>query len=1734
MQGRSTTDSPEFVTFRESDFSGGLDQQSPENRIPDSHVADAINADPIPTGQLRKRAGYQGYAGELPLRVESLTYNTDSSNNILLTFDSSVILPPGQQSPLIILGRTSPSGNTGNVGDFPSDVDTTKYYSSYRPNLTRAFPVGTTTLNISADEHGFTTPDLFVNLAVAPSSSSLDNSQIIPHLVEINKTTLNIAITLINSTGSAASIYIFISDKSSVPGETYVSELSVGTGTVTKSFPAGTHNLSNFHISARCFEDTGTLLREFIPNSVILNPSTGNVDVQLVNSTGGPINVVFILATPPIENETTTTVNAGATKVVTFDASSPGTSTPLVTLYMESGGTYEQVIPHLIDYDSTTQLISVTIINNQAVAASFHVYWEFVQPATNTLSISGSVIGVGFTDEEPQLTVYGFIQSEVYGPGKAARDGWVHEIDSYKAPGESRLIAGLGGTFYAARQATEGINFQTYLMPTYYPALNGRINATSVVGPAFWNTGATVSRDRGYITADNAAEGLLEISEIAYNVGTGWVDYTLSGTNITAHGTLSTIISSTSGLEDWFAASQCGHAIHEGTFKIRAVNLVSSSQLIISVENTSTNPSLTYSNETDVGGLGGIFTDQLVLSGTSYFLSGDVVTSEEFTDSDILTVTSSLGDVVVINGLTAQFTLPVGLKVAGSRTSSVIPLRTLSGDTADGFLVRGDMLSYTGISRQLRLQGINVWPDETSQVISGDGETATVTLGSEDNTSLFIGKKLLLMGSVYYNGVVTITGLVGTTQFQFASTQTATETVTIVGRTIEVDEELAWSDSINSSNSLAVVSRWIPFELPLDSFNQTPKTKSRHFSADPSSQMKITRSTMVQNNLYLNDYSNSAMKIDGTSIMRSGLPRWQSQLFAATNESASGKIVIGNPTVTASSISANQFVVAAGDEVKFLVGDIVRHSTDGAEYTVTANSVSTKITVDRGISGAAGTLTRTSTFKYYFRLNAIDSNSNIIASAVTGSGDFAVRLAADAAITVKVVGMPSLDLYDYDTLEVQIFRTKSDGEIFYLLTTLAQSFNHTDGYLMYTDTASDADLFDLDNVNVALVGTNRLGTGWEQPLRAKYCTSAGNRQILANIQDFPTLDFSFVKNSNILTQSTFTAAANRKYIFRRDDTDTATTTDMVNRFVTEFVPSSSAVSITPATDIANNANTSFTITSAAHGLLVGDWVYLYQSAVTTGKSLQYAGWFQIAAVPTANTFTINHTQPTGYAPSVADVDRYITATAQEDIPVLIGTDGNRGTLSGNRGTTLPYEFLAAARMADAVNATQRKTDTSITSMMSFRPWVTAGAGNDFELGQIVFRQPITATEIMSVVLPALTGDFDVYVNNIKRVASTSSSAVTKLFPSRILMSYVNFPEIFDRPTTSDEFSSDSVIDINSSDGQEVTGVIPFFGEAAFGAAQNSSILLVFKTNSLYLVDLNAKALANGTPIIQKIDSFGKGCTAPLSIAATRNGIMFANEAGLYRMNRTMDLEYTGIKYERKWQGAINTNEMEIMTGTHDSYTHSYKLSYPLSTETENSHVAVYGHLKELVYDAASYGTNKSGSWTTYDNHPATGWANLGNDSFMATTNGRVMIVRRTGQDEDFRDDASPVNMSVTTRAMDMGDSGRRKLFSRIVTHYRNPAGTASGTTLGVSMNTKGVFQPTDTFTLRHPENRDNLSDTGSQTIFPVISVAQEKTGVYIQCQYLNSTIDEPVEITGIDFRVAPMTIYGISEAAQLK
>jgi hypothetical protein len=622
----------------------------------------------------------------------------------------------------------------------------------------------------------------------------------------------------------------------------------------------------------------------------------------------------------------------------------------------------------------------------------------------------------------------------------------------------------------------------------------------------------------------------------------------------------------------------------------------------------------------------------------------------------------------VLSGITAATTLSTNLTVYGSRSGSVIPV-----DSTDDFVL-GDMCTLGSLTRQLRVVNINTASDITISSITGDGTTATVTTSTAHG--LTTGQKVVLLrsGEAAYNGEQTITAITSTTTFTFASTETDTASAGVVlGKTIEVDETTTLTDGITAT-SLAVVGRWIPAEAPTTSDGLPSTTYIKHLDADEYEAQETVRSTMVSDNMYFTNYQDEVMKFDGTNLYQAGLFRWQPQLFAQL-DTTTASIPLDATVGNVSAVAANKFTVGAGEAAQFTAGDTIIHDNDSAIYIVQSiDATNNLVYVTTSISGAAsGDIKQAVRFKYYFRLNAIDANKNIVASAVSGSEDFVFDLTAAGQIKLRMIGLPVWGNYDYDKLELEVYRTKAGTAApFYRVAVKDMSFSVGDGYIDFTDSVNDDTLGakDLDAINTNLKGAE-LGTAWTQPLRAKYVTSADNRLILANVKDYPELDIVIRADEGV---GSVTAAnmAGKIMTFRKDATDTSTTTNMTDVARYEFV-NSGAVSITPNTDIANDSTT-FTVTSTSHGLSAGDWVYMYHNAAGTVNSLTYAGWWQINSV-NANDFTVKANMNT--AAGANDVDRYVAATTTTDIPVWIGTDGNMNQTDANDIN----EFTAMIRMA---------------------------------------------------------------------------------------------------------------------------------------------------------------------------------------------------------------------------------------------------------------------------------------------------------------------------------------------------------------------------------------------------------------------------------------------------------------------
>ena len=1713
----------QYTTLPESSFSRGIDARSAENQIAAGFVRDLINAD-IVEGRVRKRTGYATYAGNIPLRV--LKYKqTTGTNQLCFTLDGSVDLSSVASCPILVYGRSSNITS----GPFTNSGDAAHYYTEWTTTLRKPFLASTAgTITAPADEHDITTTNMFVGQAESTSTTNLSSRDLLgsnnsTQEVTIDKSSLNIVAGYTNNDG-AVNTFLYYGDKSPIVGETYVATWSAATGSTTNSISSTTHQLNNYNIIYQLWKDDTTVWTKVKPNEFTVNSTTGEVSIAVVNDTGSAVTYKVILSTVPVGNNNDYNITTGSNTI-----SVDGITSPFLfyTLYLVDGVTLTEVVPDTYIYDDAAKTWTVSFTNGTSTALTARVYYDYGSVRVNELCVTSSTsIAATLTDTAPQLTLYGLSHAAVYGENKAVnRRGWVTHLDSYRSPNTTHMVAGLGGNLFAALPADEVSATFAPTMGTYYPKLNGRLSTATSIGPVFWDIGGAPTLTRGSIAHSGGGTNWATVTSVTYLSGTT-TRYTLSTPSKVVTGTpVST--------SDYLTVKGMSHSKHNGTFKVVNVDYSVADTVVIDA----TNSTITNSDYNDghTAGLAGIFTDTVVTAASSPFLAGDTLLSSFWGGETELVVVGVSGSSTTVSQVYSYLQLGSGLVVTGRRTSATIPLRNILNVAVTTNLVAGDTLTYSDFLRPL-------------QVISVNPTANTVT----------------------------------------------------------VDEAFTWEDNLSSPPSFTVAKRWVPAESPTPDSGDAllPTTVVRHLSSNAYDDQPFLRSAMVQNNMYFTNGDDEVYKYDGSSFYRAGVIPWQPGLFLTTQSGVANGIRLAGisaPAAGGSAVTGATLVISKADATQCPVGTVIKYSdttnTTGVILTVASNTEKSasdhSLTFEEPLAivsgGSSGVISLVYQARYSFRLNIKDRNGVTVASAVTGAEDFVALLAPTTTtqyfVNLKLVGLPAWDQYDYSNknIELKIYRTKwttkalGEVPVFYEVSTQQMPYTGMDGYLSFTDKLSNDTLVDGDSV-VGVLSPSTVPAAWDEPARAKYITSAGNRLVLGNVRDWPTLAISYLISGAV----PYTSYNGQKFLFRRDSTDTATVTNMVDRATYELISTIGA----PTSWTTPVAGTSFSFTcTPSRALVAGDWAYLYYGTSAI-NALDYSGWWQIETpvvhattttgtgtttatvnvvsttgfpaagvvkingvnynytgvtgtsftgvsptlsysagqAVTSTTATVNTTLAGSVAPTV--VPYVLFSTTAYDIPVNIDGDYNMGMVNGDTVSFLTPAGRILRRVGMAINATMRMANKALNGQSSFIPWLTARSESD-TLGQLIVKQPRAEVATPSVLITGGGTTYKTYING-SQSNGVSVKALTTRYPSRILVSYNNYPEIFDNPWSVDDSQSDSAIDINSSDGQEITGVIPFFGESAFGAALQSGVLVVFKQNSIYLVDLSEKAL--GKNAVQRIETQGLGCTAPYSIAPTKDGIAFANDSGIYRLRRDQRIEYVGRYMERNWKEKVDLSYLDLVQGHHYGVGRQYKLSVPLSANStasyaENSEVYVYNHTNETADEA--------GGWGRYTNHPVTGWANLFQDAFYSTTAGSIKKVRALGESSDFRDDATAIESTLETRAVSFDQPGIRKVVSHVVVNYRT-GGVSEKTTVSAAPDLFEQFDLTTSFKISSQPSPNGLSTISGQDIVTIRHSLTRRKCVYMTVKISNTGIDESLEIAGMSFVVAGLTSKGITQAATTK
>ena len=116
--------------------------------------------------------------------------------------------------------------------------------------------------------------------------------------------------------------------------------------------------------------------------------------------------------------------------------------------------------------------------------------------------------------------------------------------------------------------------------------------------------------------------------------------------------------------------------------------------------------------------------------------------------------------------------------------------------------------------------------------------------------------------------------------------------------------------------------------------------------------------------------------------------------------------------------------------------------------------------------------------------------------------------------------------------------------------------------------------------------------------------------------------------------------------------------------------------------------------------------------------------------------------------------------------------------------------------------------------------------------------------------------------------------------------------------------------------------------------------------------------------------------------------------------------------------------------------------------------------------------------------------------------------------------------------MDFGDGGIRKIVHYLIVKFR-VLGDTNGTTLLTAVDLTDNFVAADSFRIDSPlDNTTGLSDPNAVKVKTIRFSIDDRKLVFLQVQFTNNSLDEPLEITEISVRVAGMTDKGITSAAR--
>jgi hypothetical protein len=1646
------------------------------------------------------------------------------------------------------------------------------YWTTFTNESRKVIPAGTSdTFDVT---HGAGTVQIAASVVTAPTPGNLDNSYVIPEDLTVDSPT-NLVVTMDNS-GSASDkdFYILTEDTDNTDVVTYRSAISEAlvSDAMTLTIPAATHSLPNLHIIPFLYaEKVAGDMSIVIPDSFTIN-SSGDVIITVDNADitvggGTTFEGQIVLIDVPGDQALEASFTSGDGKTLEFENVTSDFN--FYSFFEQTGGGDQvQVLPDTIFYDSTLDKVIVTF--DIDTSRNLKLVYNAASVKSNVITVDMTDYPEVINDSSPSVSLWGIPHGEIIYQQSVPKGSWTNSIEEYSSQGVNRLVAGIGGTLCEEIGAGEGVTLPSYFSDMRRRTLNGK-----TIGPFFGEVG---NKDRG-LDSSSITSNTVNFTSITNNGDdTATFNFTLAA----RYGSLADLVldSSTIG-NDALTITNAGNAVYNGTHQIN------------SVTDTATHVTATSLNITDVViDSSSQVTFNFASNGdavsfhSTYLTDGDAWAWKDIGDEVFIMTVATGGSVLLDPGLGTSIVVTttavdlsgpnsdfsqaqnttfaaekMTLETPGTVMAITVTLPALETytpnetDTGAGGTINTDSLVMSTLNEAAGLEDLPFLVGDTVVSTLFSQEPGVVGLQADsssppvsvyldnlvENTLVPAGASINVKRTSATQPFTDVRHIVKgdtisakgfTREFQVVAVNTTANTITL-------DESIELGDFTTDRSFITVTGRWKTVEAPI--LNDRPIS---YFDQNSINNQDRLRGVSINDSIFYTNYDDDVMKYDGENIYRAGFVNWQPRTHSWVDADSAG---IPVPQF--------QYLKAYATDTKTTLTNVLRFATmpnlEGVNeiYLVGddgSNAVNTHkiILVDETekliqLDGAVPLVTSSDRghivipqqAAYYFKLQMIDRNNNLVASAVTDYQECIIEMTESGTITHRLTGLPKFDVYDYDRVDLLMFRSniaRNATTPFFQVKRVPIDFElaKATNSIIITDTVPDESLppFPDDQVSIALKGQN-LPISSDQPPRAKYLETVDSRLILGNVKGYNRSDVTLISDSgitedNVLGNATVRVQDNsgEDLTFEfKDLVDGAGTAlnavDNMEITNIDFTTSATQFEITVSGDVGYDLTGKYVQISSFYMDAAGTGLYTNAGRTRVADLGRVIGWWKIAShdeVPANDTLVVEYTHgiDADFTFGGATNPMYMTIpdSANSNVPIL----------------AVPYAISAINRIIDdvvyddtttafeftnAVNRGVRDLKQAFNRVMveETNPWAFALSGATEGNGRIIFESALPGRTLTVTVSEGGGTDLEIFVNNVRRASGVAVNGQTTVFPSRLLISSPNFPEMFDNPFGSGTQDSDSLLDINANDGQEITGMATFFADSTSAAGQLESTLVVFKNKSVYAVNVATKA-------IQKLESMGQGCTVPDSISATQGGIMFANQSGVYKVNRNLQVVYVGKWLERYWANTINRDAVaEGAIGFTDGINRKYKLSVPIGTELKNNEAVVLDYIVEdQVMD---------GAWTVYDNIPSTGWVQTNTNSYFGNYTGQVFGLRQAGDATDFRDDGSGITASFTYGAQSFGDSGSRAVVNRVISHLRAET-SLTNLDLQVATDMSSTFEVTDDITFSGTDPK----------LHSIATSIPKRHGLYFQVKYNHSTKDENFILSGIDFKVQGLGELGIEQA----